>query len=107
MELSSDCWYKLDETPQATAWEAVNPALFDLFEHCFCKVHTLRVTMHMPAWEKVRGTIDEGTIDDILAPWERLAQSRDWTCLKLCVPFDWLSCLTGRAEKQSMRVDVD
>ncbi|CAG8899663.1 unnamed protein product [Penicillium egyptiacum] len=100
MDISFDFWYKLDET-QATAWETVYPALFDLFEHCFCNVRRLCLTMHMPAWEKVRGTINDGTIEEILAPLERLAQSRDWTRLKLCVPSDWFPCLTGRAEKRS------
>ncbi|KAJ5863146.1 hypothetical protein N7455_007214 [Penicillium solitum] len=100
MEISFDFWYKLDER-QASAWERVYPALFDLFEHCFCNVQKLRLTMHMPAWEKVRGTIYDGKIDEILAPLERLAQSREWTCLKLCVPLDWIPCLTDRAEKQS------
>ncbi|KAJ5502050.1 hypothetical protein N7463_004924 [Penicillium fimorum] len=101
MEISFDSWYKLDETPQAAAWETVYPALFDLFEHYFCKVHKLRLTMHMPAWEKMRGTMNDDKIDEILAPWERLAQSRDWTSLKLCVPSDWFPCLTGRAGKQT------
>ncbi|KAJ5193706.1 hypothetical protein N7491_001037 [Penicillium cf. griseofulvum] len=101
MEISFDCWYKLDETPQAMAWETVYPALFGLFEDCFSKVHKLRLTMHMPAWEKVRGIINDGKIDQIIAPWERLAQSRDWTSLQLCVPLDWLPCLTDRVEKQT------
>lgn len=101
MEISFDCWYKIDERPQAAAWETVYPALFDLFEHCFCKVHNLRLTMHMPAWEKVRGAMNDDKIAEILAPWERLAQSRDWTSLMLCVPSDWIPCLTGRVEKQS------
>ncbi|KAJ5373539.1 hypothetical protein N7517_005545 [Penicillium concentricum] len=101
MEVSFDNWYKLDETPQAAVWETAYPAFFDLFEHCFCKVHKLRLTMHMPAWEKVRGTINDDKIDAILLPWERLAQSRNWIGLKLCVPSDWLPCLAGRAEKQT------
>ncbi|CAI7609454.1 unnamed protein product [Penicillium glandicola] len=101
MEISFDFWYKLDKTPQATAWETVYPALFDLFEHCFCKVHKLRLTMHIPAWEKVKETFNDGKLDEIIAPLERLAQSRHWTSLKLCVPADWLPCLKGRAEKQS------
>lgn len=88
MEISFDFWYKLYER-EGLAWERVYPALFDLFEHCFCNVQKLRLTMHMPAWEKVRGTIDDGKIDEILAPWEGLAQSREWTCLKLCVPLDY------------------
>jgi hypothetical protein len=40
---------------QAAAWETVYPAFFGLFEHYLCNVRSLCLTMHIPAWEKVRG----------------------------------------------------
>jgi hypothetical protein len=66
MDVSFDFWYKSDEM-QSAAWEKAYRALFGLFEHYFYNVRSLCLTMHMhmPAWEEVRGRLNDGGINDI------------------------------------------
>lgn len=101
MDISFELWHGLDETSEAKSWTTVYPALFNILEQCFCNIHCLRVTVRMPAWEIVKQTASRSTIDEIVAPWERLAISRDWTRLEFCVPSDWRPVLTERAESQN------
>lgn len=104
IDFTFELWSGLDETPHAKAWTTVYPALFKLFEQCFCKVHSLRVTIRLPAWERVKQTMSDSKINEIVAPWEKLARNRDWKRLEFCVPSDWHPVLTTRAETQSIWV---
>lgn len=102
VDLTFEYWHGIDETPNAETWTTVYPALFDLFEQCFSKVHSLRMTIRLPAWEKVKQNMNNSKINEIVAPWERLARNRDWKRLEFCVPFDWYPVLTERAATQSI-----
>jgi hypothetical protein len=102
IDLTFWSWHGIDETANAKTWTTVYPALFDLFEQCFCKVHSLRMTIRLPAWEKVKQNMSNSKINEIVAPWERLARNRDWKRLEFCVPFDWYPVLTERAATQSI-----
>ncbi|KAJ5153376.1 uncharacterized protein N7482_009854 [Penicillium canariense] len=95
------CW-DLDLTPGAKAWTTVYPALFDILEQYFSKVHSLRLTIKLPAWEKMKQTMSDSKLNKIVAPWETLARNRDWKRLEFCVPLDWRSVFTKRAETQSI-----
>lgn len=102
IDLTFELFGGLDETPRAKVWTTVYPALFKLLEKFFCNVHSLRVTIRLPAWERVKHTMSDSKITEVVAPWEGLAKSRDWKILEFCVPSDWRPVLADRAETQSI-----
>lgn len=105
MDITTLLWCDLGETSEGKSWVTLYTTLFGLIQQCFCNLHCLRLTARFPAWEKVKQatTTSHKQIDEIVASWERLAISRDWTRLEFCVPFDWHwhSALTEKAESQN------
>lgn len=102
MDITFEMYFWLRNTPEAEAWKTVYPALFDLLEKQLSNLHSLRLTIKLPAWERAKELIDDEKFNDLLSPWERLARGRYWKRLQFSVPFDWEPVLRPRQEVQSI-----
>jgi hypothetical protein len=91
MDIIFEIWSSFDESPEARSWITVYHAFFELLKQSFCNVHSLRVTIRIPALED--HNVNHSDINGIVAPWDTLALSREWKRLQFCVPFDWCDML--------------
>lgn len=90
------------EPPEITGtWAEIYPACYDLFHHTFWNVRRLRVTMRLKPCDVPPITMNDQNLDAFIAPLEKLAKSREWIYLDLCVQEDWYPWLKKKVDAQN------
>lgn len=101
MDIIFQLWSAIDEPQEEwrSSWTSVYSAFFGHLRQSLSNLHSLRLTVRMPALR--HEIVSPSDMNEFMAHWDRLASSRTWKRLQLCVPCDWYEILQEQAEAQS------
>jgi hypothetical protein len=101
MDILFELWGAFSEPQEEVrnSWTPVYPAFFGLFGQSLSNLHSLRLTIRMPSLQ--HETVSPSDMNELMVHWDRLASSRTWKRLQLCIPVDWYLILLEQAETQS------